>query len=156
MNGKIKDYLEKSNVAFDSIIHPVAFSAQNTAATAHIKGKDFAKTVIIKLDGNLAMAVVPASKKIDFEELKQVLPVKKIELATELEFRSKFPDCEIGAMPPLGNLYGMEVFVSDELLENSEIAFNAGTHTEVLKMSMEEFKKIVEPKIMHFTKNYSF
>jgi Ala-tRNA(Pro) deacylase len=107
---------------------------------------------MLKVDGKMAMAVLPSSSNIDFEAFKRAAKVDKVELASELAFINLFPDCEVGAMPPFGNLYGMDVYVADTLAQDEEIAFNAGTHTELVKMTYEDFVKIVNPKVAKFTR----
>lgn len=133
------------------ITHSPAYTAQEVAASAHIKGKEVAKTVMVKVDGKMAMAVLPASRKVDFALLKKVAKAREVELAGENEFKDVFPDCEIGAMPPFGNLYGMEVFVDESLREDKEIAFNAGSHSELIKMAYKDFERLVKPKIAAFS-----
>ncbi len=130
---KLKSFLDENKIKYVSIQHSSAYTAQEIAAIAHIPGKDLAKTVIIKIDGKMAMAVLPASFKVSFDNLKDTLGVKEVRLAYEQEFIDKFPDCEVGAMPPFGNIYGMEVFVAESLAEDEEIAFNACSHTEINK-----------------------
>ena len=136
---KLKSFLDENKIKYVSIQHSSAYTAQEIAAIAHIPGKDLAKTVIIKIDGKMAMAVLPASYKVSFDNLKDTLGVKEVRLAYEQEFMDKFPDCEVGAMPPFGNIYGMDVFVAETLAENEEIAFNACNHTELIKMSFGDF-----------------
>ena len=131
-----------------TISHSLAYTAQEIAASAHVPGRELAKTVIVKVDGRMAMAVLPASLKLDFALLADALGAKKIELATEREFKQMFPDCELGAMPPFGNLYGMDVFVAESLTEDKEIAFNAGSHTELMRLSFEDFSTLVKPHIV--------
>ena len=111
----------------------------------------WAKTVIIKVDDKIAMAVLPASYRIDFDGLKKALNSKKIELATEEEFAKLFPDCEIGAMPPFGNLYNMDVYVDDSLTEDDEITFNACSHNELMRMAYKDFEKLVTPVVVKFS-----
>jgi Ala-tRNA(Pro) deacylase len=144
---KLKEFLDGNGVKYVSISHSPAFTAQEIAASAHIPGKDLAKTVMVKLDGKMAMAVLPASFKVDFEHLKRAAGAESAELATEEEFKGIFPECELGAMPPFGNLYGMPVFVSQALAEDEEIAFNAGSHIELIKLAYEDFARLVEPKV---------
>src|SRR5438045_9524140 len=110
-----------------------------------------AKTVIVRLDGKTAMAVLPAHRKIVLQDLRDVTGADQVRFATEDEFKSLFPDCEIGAMPPFGNLYGMEVYVAPSLTEDKEIAFNAGSHTELLRMPYEDFARLVKPQVVPFT-----
>jgi Ala-tRNA(Pro) deacylase len=148
---KLKAFLDENKVKYISIQHSSAYTAQEIAAIAHIPGKDLAKTVIIKIDGKMAMAVLPASYKVSFDNLKSSLGVNEVRLAYEQEFMDKFPDCEVGAMPPFGNIYGMDVYVAETLAEEEEIAFNACNHTELIKMSFSDFEKLVKPKRIKFS-----
>lgn len=148
---KLKSFLDENKIKYISIQHSSAYTAQEIAAIAHIPGKDIAKTVIIKIDGKMAMAVLPASYKVSFDNLKDTLGVKEIRLAYEQEFMDKFPDCEVGAMPPFGNLYGMDVYVAESLAEDDEIAFNACNHTELIKMNFSDFEMLVKPKRIKFS-----
>lgn len=148
---KLKAFLDENKIKYIVIQHSSAYTAQEIAATAHIPGKDLAKTVMIKVDGRMAMAVLPASYKVSFENLKEALGAKEVRLAYEQEFMDKFPDCDVGAMPPFGNLYGIEVYVEQSLAENEEIAFNACTHTELIKMGFADFERLVKPKRIKFS-----
>ena len=148
---KIKEFSNQHNIKYIIIKHSSAFTAQEIAANAHISGKELAKTVMIKFDGKMAMAVLPASYKISFDDLKEVLGVEKVRLAYEQEFMDKFPDCEVGAMPPFGNLYGIEVYVAESLADDEEIAFNACSHTELIRMNYKDFEELVKPKRMKFS-----
>jgi Ala-tRNA(Pro) deacylase len=126
----------------------VAYTAQGIAALTHIPGKELAKTVMVMVDGKLAMAVVPASFRVDLFKLKRYLDAETVELASESEFRDRFPDCETGSMPPFGNLYGMDVFVDESLAEDKEIAFNAGSHRELVRMSYADYRSVVKPVVI--------
>ena len=148
---KLKEFLDENKIKYVTIKHSSAYTAQEIAAIAHIPGKDLAKTVIIKINGKMAMAVLPASYKVSFEELKEFFGLSEVRLAYEQEFMDKFPDCEVGAMPPFGNLYGMEVYVAESLAEDEEIAFNACSHTELIKMNFSDFEKLVNPKKIRFS-----
>ncbi len=148
---KLKEFLDSRNIRYVSISHSPAYTAQEIAASAHIPGRVIAKTVMIKIDGRMAMAVLPASCMIDFDLLKSTAGVEKVELATEQEFKELFPECEIGAMPPFGNLYGMEVLVDEALTEDDEIAFNAGSHTELIKMNFDDFARLVQPRVVEIS-----
>jgi Ala-tRNA(Pro) deacylase len=148
---KLKEFLQGRNIKYVTISHSQAFTAQEIAATAHIPGKQLAKTVMVKIDGTMATAVLPASHRVDFDQLKKATGAKRVELATEQEFKDLFPECEIGAMPPFGNLYGMQVFVAESLTEAEDIAFNEGSHTELIKMSYKDFETHVKPKVMKFS-----
>lgn len=148
---QLKEFLQKEHIPYVSILHPTAYTAQEVAASAHITGKELAKTVIVQLDGQMAMAVLPANRKIVLQDLREVTGSDQVKFATEEEFRQKFPECETGAMPPFGNLYGMDVFLAEALTENHEIAFNAGTHSEVIRMSLADFERLVHPRVVSFT-----
>ncbi len=147
---KMKEFLDANNVRYVTITHSPAYTAQEVAASAHVQGKEMAKTVIVKIDGTLAMAVLPASYKIGLEHLQAETGAREIDIAVESDFKDKFPGCMLGAMPPFGNLYDMEVFVEKDLTDDEEIAFNAGTYTELLKMSFQDFRRLVKPKILKF------
>jgi len=152
---KLKEFLDYHNVEYVCISHSKAYTAQKIAASAHIPGKEVAKTVIVKVDGRMAMAVLPASFKVDFNLLKVASGAEHVELASEFEFRDIFPQCELGAMPPFGNLYNMEVYVAKTLAEDKVIAFNAGTHTELIQLNYADFDELVEPRIMKFSEKSS-
>lgn len=149
---KLKEFLDREHIRYVTVIHSRAYTAQEIAASAHIPGKELAKSVIVKLDGKMAMTVLPASYKVDFDLLKETTGAKKVELATEKEFKDKFPDCEVGAMPPFGNLYDMEVFAAYSLREDEEIAFNAGTHTELMRLSYADFERLAKPVLLKFSR----
>lgn len=148
---KLKNFLDEHKVKYVTITHSVAYTAQEIAASAHLPGKDLAKTVLIKLKGKLALAVLPASYKIDFDMLKKSLKTDEVRLANEQEFKDKFPGCEVGAMPPFGNLFGMDTYVAASLVEDEEFAFNAGTHTELIRMQYRDFERLVKPTIIRFS-----
>jgi Ala-tRNA(Pro) deacylase len=148
---KLKEFLDSHNIKYVTISHSTVYTAQEIAASAHISGKELAKTVIVKLDGEMAMAVLPASYKIDFDLLKEATGANTIELASEQEFKDLFPGCTIGAMPPFGNLYNMEVYVARTLAEDKEIAFNAGSHSELIQLAYEDFERLVKPKVLRFS-----
>ncbi|HZL10855.1 MAG TPA: YbaK/EbsC family protein [Prolixibacteraceae bacterium] len=148
---KLKAFLDGANVKYTTLVHSSAFTSQDIAASAHISGKEFAKTVMIKINGEMAMAVLPASYHIDFDDLKKIFGTKNVTLATEPEFKDRFPDCELGAMPPFGNLYGMVVYVAEMLTKNREIAFNAGTHTELIRLSYSDYEQLVKPWVLKFS-----
>lgn len=147
----LKEFLDKNNIKYVTIKHSLAYTAQEIAASAHIKGKELAKTVLIKIDGKMAMCVLPASFHIDFDLLKRAIGEQSIRLANEVEFKDKFPECEVGAMPPFGNLYNLEVY-SEELLSKDElIAFNACSHTELLQMHYADFENLIKPRVFKFS-----
>lgn len=147
---RLREFLESNHVRYSSITHLPAYTAQEIAALTHIPGRELAKTVMVKVDGRLAMAVLPATSRMDLEMLREALDVAKVELAKEYEFETLFPDCEAGAMPPFGNLYGMEEFVDESLAEDEQIAFNAGSHMEVVRMDFRDFEELVHPRLVRF------
>lgn len=147
---KLRDFLDSNDVKYVAVSHSPAFTAQEIAASAHIPGKELAKTVIVTVDGKTAMAVLPASCQVDFDLLTDSIGARTVELTKEEEFRDLFTACDVGAMPPFGNLYGMDVYVADALLEDEEIAFNAGSHTELIRMQYADFERLVQPKVMKF------
>lgn len=149
--NRLKEFLNSQHVKYVAINHSPAYTAQEIAALAHVSGKELAKTVMVKLDYKMAMAVLPASSKVNFERLQEKSGAGRVELAGEKEFKDMFPDCEIGAMPPFGNLYGMEVYASHRLAEDAEIAFNAGSHTELIRMAYKDFERLVKPKIVNIS-----
>lgn len=148
---KLKEFLDTQKTKYVVISHSPAYTAMEVAQSAHIPGKDLAKVVMVMLDGRMCMAVMPAIRKLDLERLRQAAEVSEARLATEDEFRKLFPECETGAMPPFGNLYGMEVYVASQLAEDEEIAFNAGSHTEVIKLRYADYVKLVGPKVVPIT-----
>lgn len=147
---KPHEFLDSRNIKYVTIRHSPAYTAQEIAASAHVPGRVLAKTVIVKVDGKMAMAVLPASEKVDLDALEEVARAKKVSLAEESEFRHLFPGCEVGAMPPFGGLYGMEVFADAALADDEEIAFNAGSHIELIRMAWKDFSDLVHPTIVPF------
>ncbi|MFY9644848.1 MAG: YbaK/EbsC family protein [Terriglobales bacterium] len=144
----LRDFLDRNRIQYLVISHSLAYTAQGIAALTHTPGKELAKTVMVMVDGRLAMAVVPASFRVDLYRLKKYLGADLVELAGESDFRDRFPDCETGSMPPFGNLYGMDVFVDQTLAEDQQIAFNAGSHRELVRMKFADFRELVKPAII--------
>lgn len=148
---KLRQFLDDQHIPYVSVSHSPAYTAQEVAESTHIPGWELAKVVMVKVDGELAMAVLPANRKVVLNDLRELTGAARVEFATEDEFKDRFPDCEIGAMPPFGNLYDMDVFVAPGLAADEEIAFNAGTHTEVIKMAYRDFERLVQPKVSSFS-----
>jgi len=144
---RLRQYLEEHHVKYVTMSHSPAFTAQEIAASAHVPGKELAKTVMVKLDGKMAMVVLPAPDKVSANRLKEVTGAREVELASEREFADLFPKCEVGAMPPFGNLWDMETFADSHLREDEFIAFNAGSHTELVKLSFADFERLVHPTV---------
>lgn len=149
---KLKGFLDGNAVKYVMVQHSAAYTAQELAALAHVPGKEWAKTVMVKLDGKIAMAVVPASCRVVFDLLKGAAGAGSAELAGEQEFKDLCPGCEVGAMPPFGNLFGMEVYVDAQLAEDVEIAFNAGSHTEMVRLPFADFERLVKPKVARLSR----
>ncbi|HEY8993683.1 MAG TPA: YbaK/EbsC family protein [Lacunisphaera sp.] len=148
--SKLRKFLDDHGVKYVSIRHSPAFTAQEVAQSAHVSGRDFAKTIVVSTENGMALVVLPASRRIVMSDLREMLLVPHVRLASEQEFRDLFPDCELGAMPPFGNLYGLPVYVAESLAAEKEIAFNAGTHTEVIKMRYEDFEALAKPVVLDF------
>jgi len=152
---KLREFLDQRHVKHVVISHSPAYTAQEIAQAAHVHGEQFAKTTIVKLDGELAMAVLPAPEKVDLKLLGAAARAIQCELASESDFRTRFPECELGAMPPFGNLFGMHVYVDEALTTEKNIAFNAGTHTELVQMGFADFLGLVKPKVARISATYS-
>ena len=144
--SRLKEFLDSNGVKYVTVPHRQAYTAMEVAESAHVPGREMAKTVIVDVDGRLAMAVLPATKHVSVERLGRSVGAQHVGIAKEGEFRFDFPDCEVGAMPPFGNLFNMEVLVDPKLAEDEEIAFNAGTHSEVLRMAYKDFDRLVHPR----------
>ena len=145
---RLKAFLDKNDIHYILISHSRAFTAAATAAITHIPGKEIAKTVMVNIDGQLAMAVVPGSRHLDLKALQEELAARHVRLVTEEEFQSVFPDCELGAMPPFGTLYGLTVYADTKLENDPEIAFNAGTHRELMRMQYADWERLEHPRIV--------
>jgi Ala-tRNA(Pro) deacylase len=142
---RLERYLREEGVSFDTMTHPLAYTAQEVAAAQHTPGRQLAKVVLVDADGELVMLVLPASYRADLAKLKPVLKAKKVRLAREEEFGGTFTDCEVGAMPPFGNLYGVPVYVDASLTQVGEIVFKVGSHTTSMKMRLADYEKLVKP-----------
>lgn len=145
---KLKDFLDSHKVKYVSLVHSPAFTSQEVAAAAHISGKQLAKIVMVKMDGRLAMVVLPANDQVNFSRLREAIGIPGLDLASESEFKDKFSGCEVGAMPPFGNLYDMPVFVASQLSHQDHILFNAGSHSELMQLTYSDFERLVKPKIV--------
>ncbi|MDD4270375.1 MAG: YbaK/EbsC family protein [Pirellulales bacterium] len=148
--NKLKRFLDENHIRYISIRHSPAYTAQETAASAHIPGKEVIKTVMLYIDGELAMAVLPSTRMLDLELLRHVADAESVTLATENQFKDRFPDCEAGAMPPFGNLYEMPVYVDRSVTLDEQIAFNAGSHAELIQLDYGDYERLVHPIIAEF------
>jgi len=153
--SSLREYLDKNAIQYTVISHSPAFTAQGIAALVHVPGQELAKSVIVKLDGEMAIAVLPASFRIDLLELEEETGTRRADLASEEEFGDAFPECETGAMPPFGDLYGFQVFADESLTLDKEIAFNACSHRELIRMSWADFQRLARPRIIRFAARHS-
>lgn len=151
LKKKLTDFLDENNIKYVSMVHSRAYTAQELAAVLHVPGKLFAKSVILNADGKYVMVVLPATHKVDLEKFKNFVGAKDVSLASEDEFINLFPGCELGAMPPFGNLYDLPTYLDRALTENDELYFNATTHSEVMKMSFADYKRLANPQIGDFS-----
>jgi Ala-tRNA(Pro) deacylase len=145
---KLKEALEEAKISYEVYNHALAYTAQEIAAKQHVSGKEIAKVVMIDVAGALVMGVIPASRKINLDLVKASLGAKTARLATEDEFIARFPDCEIGAMPPFGNLFGLKVYVDPALEQDEHIYFNAGNHTQTVRLKYADFACLVKPQVV--------
>lgn len=146
--NKLVNYLDEHGKKYVVIKHSPAFTAQEVAASAHIPGKEMVKTVIVKADGEMRMVVLPSTYDVDFDAIKKATGAREVELASEDEFGEIFPDCELGAMPPFGSFYDIDTLVAESLTDDEVIAFNAGTHNELVRMNYSDYEELVQPRIM--------
>lgn len=149
--SKLREFLDSHNVKYLVISHSLAYTAQGVAALAHVSGKKLAKTVIVKIDGILGMAVIPASEHVDLDRVRTLTGAQIVQLATEREFKDAFPDCETGAMPPFGNLYDMPVYADVSLGLHEEITFSAGSHRKLVRMDWKDLERLVNPTVHQLT-----
>lgn len=148
---KLEAYLRENRVPYQAQHHPVAFTAQEVAASEHIPGRLLAKVVMVSADGRMVMLAVPAPHRVDLARAATVLGAKDVRIAREAEFSGAFPDCEVGAMPPFGNLYGVPVYVDRSLAEDETILVQAGTHTDTVTLRYADFERLVKPTVAAFT-----
>jgi Ala-tRNA(Pro) deacylase len=148
--SRVREFLDTNHIPYATIVHPTAYTAQGTAAYAHVPGGELAKTLMVRVDTQLVMAVLPASSQLDLAAFRKLTHAKSLVLAAEPEFELKFPDCDLGAMPPFGNLYGVPVYLEEGLSQDEEIAFNAGSHNELFRMKYADFERLVNPVVGRF------
>jgi Ala-tRNA(Pro) deacylase len=149
--ASICKFLDSQGITYESSTHSRSYTAQGTAQAQHVSGKRLAKVVIVIADNSkLIMAVVPANCRVDLDKLGKLLDTHLIRLATEEEFKDAFPECEVGAMPPLGNIYHLDVWMDESMRGQPTISFNAGTHAETIQMSLADFERLVQPRVASF------
>lgn len=145
---RLREFLDRNGAYYGTLHHVADVRALQTAVDTNTPRWEFAKTVIARIDDRWAMVVVPADRRVDLQRLRRVLEAHQVRLATEDEMRKLFPDCELGAEPPFGNLYGMETYLDLALTRDERITFNAGTHEDVARMWFWDYERLVEPKVI--------
>lgn len=148
---RLVTYLDENRVPYQTLHHSSDFTSQETAAHTRTPGREFAKTIALRIDDGYAVGVLPAHHHVDFEKLRRWTNAREIRLATEDEMRSLFPDCEVGAQPPFGNLYGVPVYVSAALAGDEHVTFNGGSHEDVIRMRYDDFASLVKPRVINFS-----
>ena len=147
---QLEQYLRERQVAYQIQHHPQAYTAQQIAECEHISGKKVAKSVVVLADNIKVLLVLPASQRVNLDKVRTELGAQNVILAHEEEFRSSFPDCEVGSMPPFGNLYSIPVCVETSLTRQENIVFPIGTHTETMSLKYADFERLVQPKVAEF------
>ncbi len=147
---RLQELLDRYQVQYQLFSHQEAYTAPELAHVLHVSGKMLAKVVIVKADDRFVMAVLPSNWNIDFMRFQVVLGAGTIRLASEEELKDLFPDCQLGTMPPFGNLYGLEVYVDESLTEDQEIIFQGGTHFGAVKLRYHDFASLVRPRVAEF------
>lgn len=147
ISKKLKDLFEKERVPYEMLEHPAAFTAMEIAGAQHIPGRQMVKSVLVNADGKFYLSVLPAIHYLDLEKFKEILGAKTVQLAREEDMARLFPDFEVGAAPPFGQLVGVPVYVDKILDEDNDIVFNAGTHTDMVKIKFQDFKRLAKPHL---------
>lgn len=150
---RLSKFLDEGGAQYEVLSHPTDYTAKETAADTHTPPEEFAKTVLLSIDGCYAMAVLPATKWVSFRRLRRALRAQDIRLATEEESRDLCPECDVGAAPPFGNLWGLPVYVSPVLMDDERITFNGGSHEDAIRMSYKDFERLVRPRIVPISKD---
>lgn len=148
---RIRDYLDSQDVSYEPIHHSQAFTGQEVAHSMHISGKKLAKTLVLEGDGKLVMAVIPASHRLNLQDLRAAMEVHRLEMLPEGELVKLFPDCDLGAIPPFGSLYGLAVWVDRTVSDAEDVVFCAGTHEDCVRMKYSDFAKLSKPRLGRFS-----
>lgn len=148
---KLEELLDKNKVKYITINHSPAYTAREVASSTIVPRREFAKAVMVKLQDGVAIAVLPASHHVDLEKLAFATGSSSVSLAREEEFEGLFPGCETGAMPPFGNLYGLHTYVDTLLTQDDDITFNAGSHSQVIRLALGDYLRLVQPTICDFS-----
>ncbi len=149
---RLKEFLDQNKVDYTQTVHPLAYTAREVAAAEHIPAREIAKTVVFLSEQGYGMAVLPGDSVVDLEQLRLDLGLTRLRLATEAELGELFPSCELGAMPPFGNLWGLPVYADNALAGEEMIAFNAGSHRDVIHMRYRDFERLVNPQVVPFSR----
>jgi Ala-tRNA(Pro) deacylase len=149
----LQSYLDEMGVHYRLSRHPTAYTAQDLAMTEHIPGQRVIKPVVVRADGDFVMCALPASYRVDLEELKKQLEASEVALADEQKLTELFPDCELGAAPPIGRLYGMTTVMDESLMKDNHVTFQAGTHTDAVTMTMADYRRLAQPEMAHFARH---
>ncbi|MGO8815938.1 MAG: aminoacyl-tRNA deacylase [Terriglobia bacterium] len=148
---RIRDYLDSQNVPYETLHHSQAFTAQEVAHSLHVSGKKCVKAVVAEGDSKTVLVVIPASHRLNIQELKSALKANQLEMLVERELVGLFPDCDLGAVPPIGNLYGIDVWVDRAVASTEKILFCAGTHEDCIRMRYSDFSRLTRPFVGHFS-----
>jgi len=146
----LQSYLDQMGISYHLFRHPTAYTAQDLAAIEHISGRKVIKPVVVQADGQFVMCALPACYRVDLNELRQQLQASEIRLADEFKLRELFPDCELGAEPPVGRLYGMSTLMDESLVADDRVMFQAGTHCDAVIMTLAEYRRLAQPEMAHF------
>ncbi|MGE5647972.1 MAG: aminoacyl-tRNA deacylase [Acidobacteriota bacterium] len=151
---QLQEFLDQNQIRYTHTVHPLAYTAKEVASAERVPAREVAKTVVFLSENGYGMAVLPADSVVDLEQLRQDLGLSRLRLATEAELAELFPSCELGAMPPFGNLFSLPVYVDARLAGEDMIAFNAGTHRDVIHMHFRDFNALVNPAIVPFARRF--
>jgi len=144
---RLQAYLDAQHVPYTLQQHSVAYGAQQVAESEQIPGRVVAKVVIVRANDNPVLLALPADRRVDFERVKTLLHAHTLRLADETEVAPLFPDCEVGTMPPFGNLYDLPVVVDQRLAQTEDLVFPIGTYTETMRLRYDDFARLVQPVV---------
>ncbi len=150
--SELRELLDRNQVKYSYTAHPVAYTARELASAEHVPAREVAKTVVFLSEQGYGMAVLPADSVVDLEQLRLGLGLSRLRLATEKELGELFPSCELGAMPPVGSLFGLPVYVDSRMAAEGTITFNAGTHRDVIHMQYRDFERVIHPAVAPFAR----
>ena len=149
----LQSYLDEMGVRYRLSYHATAYTAQDLAMVEHVPGRKVIKPVVVRADGEFVMCALPASHRVDLDELRKQLDARDVSLAEEQKLSELFPDCELGAEPPVGRLYGMTTLMDESLVKDDRVTFQAGTHNNAVTMTMAEYRRLAQPEMAHFARH---